>query len=147
MTTISLVRLHFLSARSVRISSLGLSSTRRMVRFSIIVPSLSQSEIECGAFSHICLSPDKSTVAADNPFDRCQADADALKLGEFVQAVEGKEELVGIVHVKARPVVPDEIYGFPLLFFAAELEAGSCGPVGVLPGIVDKVLHDDLNQA
>jgi len=52
--------------------------------------------------------------------DGGQADARALELLRLVQALEGGEQPVGVLHVEADAVVPHKKHDFPALCFAAE---------------------------
>ena len=53
--------------------------------------------------------PDLAAVATDDALDDRQADAVARKLLHSVQALESPKELVGVIHVKAGPVVTNEV--------------------------------------
>ena len=55
--------------------------------------------------SGLALGPDAAAVALDDAVDGGQTDAGPLELGRLVQALERREEAVGVLHVEAGAVV------------------------------------------
>ena len=65
------------------------------------------------------------------PLHQGQPDAGALELRSPVQPLERPEELAGILHVEAGPVVPDEVRGkFRTGHVAADLDGRPLLPHG-----------------
>src|SRR5467141_2207467 len=111
-TTTSLVMLLLLSARSVRATSSGLSSTSRIfpgfTRASRPAGSgPSQGEVERRSLIDHALGPDPAAVPVDDASDGGEADAGALEVGSGMQSLEHAEQLVRVLHVEAGAVIPD----------------------------------------
>src|SRR6185436_15302096 len=98
--------------------------------------SAAQGEVERRASALGALGPDAAAVAVDDPLHGGQADAGALELGGGVQALEGGEQLLGVDHVEAGPVVADEEHPLALVALALlpHLAAGGRLLAGELPG-------------
>src|SRR5438093_1586472 len=98
--------LFFLKACSANFTSLGLSSTSKISTASgMMAPSL-EGEVEGGALIGLGVGPDASAVALDDALHDGQADSGPLVLLGPVQPLEDAEQLVGVAHVEADPVVP-----------------------------------------
>src|SRR4051794_8679683 len=108
-TTISFVSLFFAKARSVSASSSGLSSTSRIVAPIMDLSRVRQGEIEGSSLLGLGVGPDPATVPVNDPLHGCKPDACALELSTRVQALEGAEELVGVLHLEAGAVVANEV--------------------------------------
>src|SRR6266481_1404848 len=97
------------SARSVNVSSSGLSSTSRMTSLLIDRLLVCKGEVERRAMIHLALRPDASAVPADDALHGRQPDSCALEFRRRMQALKHAEQLRRIRHVEAGPVVTDEI--------------------------------------
>ena len=86
----------------------------------------------------------RTVVTADDAGDGGEADAGALEVLVAVQAVEGVEELVRVVHVEARAVVADE-EGL-LLRVPAEVDDGRVYLGGELDGVAEEVFEGDAEE-
>jgi hypothetical protein len=106
-----------------------------------------EGEIEGGAFIDFALCPDFSTMAAENFFYRCQSNAGAGKIAGCMEPLEGLEELVSVSLVESRAVVANKKDRDLALLRTAEFYPGTIGPPRKLPGIAEKILHDNLHQA
>src|SRR5581483_7436464 len=92
--------------------SLGLSSTSRIsTRLLFITAPRSQGEIEGRALVRDGVGPDATPMTHDDTLDERQAHAGALVLLGAVQPLEDPEQLVGVLHVEAHPVVPHVVRG------------------------------------
>src|SRR5438874_1765875 len=111
-------------ARSASAWSSGLSSTSRIVALAIVPSLVPQSEVECRSVLQRALGPHPATMAADNALDRCQSDSRALELLRPVKPLEGAKQFVGVCHIEAGAVVPDEIDQLPFLVGDTELDRG-----------------------
>src|SRR2546422_10456623 len=91
-TITSFVMLWLLSARIVRATSSGLSSTSRIFPGFTKPPGPrsrpSQGEVEGRSLIDSALRPDPAAVPADDAADRRQADASTLEFGHGVQPLE-----------------------------------------------------------
>src|SRR5258706_1435833 len=141
-TTISFMMVLFLSARSVRASWSGLSSTSRI----FFIAPVSEGEREGRALLDGALGPDPSSVALDDTRDRREADPRSLELVGAVQPLEGAEELVRVRHLEAGAVVPHEEVG-RVPVGAAELDPRRAVLARELPGIPEQVLEDHAQEA
>src|SRR3954467_2291057 len=137
-TTISFPMRFFRSARIVSSSSLGLSSTSKMV----LAPSMArlpvdkgrhldgharvQGEGEGGPLPDLAFGPDLPTVARDDAADGGQADAGAGEFAGGVEALEGPEQLGGVGHVEPGAVVAHEVHRTPLAVGVTKLDRGHC---------------------
>src|SRR5262245_60484119 len=110
-TWIWLARLFFLKACKASLTSLGLSSTKRISTplGCIGSPSFFQSEVKRSPLARLRFGPDPPPMAVDDALDDRQAHARALIVLGAVEALEDAEELVGVAHVKADAVVLDEV--------------------------------------
>src|SRR5258706_5395692 len=108
-TITSLRMLFFFSARSVRASSSGLSSTSSTILLSSIRSSSTECEIDCRPLVGGGVDPDAPPVPVHDPLDGGQADPDARELVLAVQTLEHAEQLVGVRHVEPGSVVLDEV--------------------------------------
>lgn len=86
-------------------------------------------------------------MPGDDPAHVGQAHAIALELFLAVQALEYAEQLVGVVGIKAYPVVPHEDAPVVRAFFNSDLNdcLGAWG--GVSQGIGEQIFHDLPEQA
>src|SRR3989454_6337151 len=125
----------FLKARSVSASSSGLSSTRRIARSVMGCLSVlaSQGEVERRPAVHRSLRPHAAAMAVHDALHRGESYARALELDGRVEALERAEQLLGVRHVEARAVVPDEAGAVTVALGHAEPEGRAGGPPGVLP--------------
>ena len=82
----------------------------------------------------------------NNALHSRQANAGAVEFGRSVQAMERREQPVGIVHVKAGPVITHEIEPCALPFRTPEFDPGAGLPAGELPGIAEQVFQHDTQQ-
>ena len=69
---------------------------------------LTQIEIECGAFAGLGLSPNASTMTANDALHDGKTDSGALEFRVAVQPLKGAEELVFIFRVKTRAIIANE---------------------------------------
>src|SRR5438552_17943573 len=106
-TTIGFIRWLRLKARSVSSTSSALSSTSKMTFVSLMLR-LPEIEIEGRAMPGLGVHPDLSVVPVEDALHDRQADAGAGEFALVMQALEGAEQAVGIVHVEADAVVGDE---------------------------------------
>jgi hypothetical protein len=60
----------------------------------------------------------------DDALDQGEAYARALELGFTVEALEHLEQLVCILHVEARSVVPNPVEGLAVQLFARDFDGG-----------------------
>src|SRR5882724_13287645 len=105
----------FFKARRVSASSMGLSSTRRMLRSSMGVllgrgmRAAGEREVEGRALINLAVRPDVAAVATHDALDGCEAYAGSLEFPHRVQSLEHAEQLGGIGHVEADSVVAHEV--------------------------------------
>src|SRR6202521_5143870 len=108
-TAIWLFRLHFLNARAISFSSVGLSSTSSTILLMVFLPRLGwEREIEGGAFADGALGPDAAAVAVDDPLRGGQPDSCPRELTDRMQTLERGEQLAGMRHVETDAVVAHE---------------------------------------
>src|ERR1700687_310651 len=89
--------------------SSGLSSTSKMsARWSSMRGGAFRCEVKCCAVIDRGLDPDTAAVALDDALYDCQADAGAREILRAMQSLKHVEQLVGILHVEADPVVADD---------------------------------------
>src|SRR5690348_13184124 len=134
------------SARMVRSTSSGLSSTSRMV-WSLMGLASFEGETEHGALPGLAFGPGAAAVQRRDPGHGGEADAGAGELGFGVQALERAEELVGVLHLEAGAVVAHAEGGGAGVFLGEDLDAGRGGLGGELPGVADEVVQHDLHEA
>src|SRR5437899_8756035 len=143
--------LWLLSARSVRATSSGLSSTSRIfpgfTRASRPAGSgPSQGEVERRSLIDGAFRPDPAAVPVDDPPDGCEADTGALEFGSGMQALEHAEQLVRVLHVEAGAVVPDH-EGLPSVRFdGAEFDPRPRLFRGVLPAVAEEIVEGHAQQ-
>src|SRR6185312_15404903 len=113
------------------------ASSRRQVSRGSRVWAVCQGETEGRAAIGRGFCPDAAAVAADDPMYRRQSDARALEFAFGVQALEGAEELAGILHVEPRAVVPDEIDG-RRGGLSADLDPGRVATARELPRVLEE---------
>src|ERR1017187_317797 len=143
-TTTRFAMLFFLNARNVSATSSALSSTSRMI-FSTMLPFL-EGEPEGGPLALRSLRPDAAAVPVDDPLNGCKPDTGAGKLGSGVEALERAEELVGIGHVEADTVVPNEIDRHSVQPLDPEIHA-CLGPLRrEFEGVAEEVLQDESHE-
>src|ERR671923_1149286 len=65
-------------------------------------------EVKGGPLVNGALRPDATAMPVYDALEGGQPDACPLKLGRAMEALKGCEELVGIGHLKARPIVAHE---------------------------------------
>src|SRR3990170_8060018 len=139
--------LFFRRARSVRASSSGLSSTNRIMLFSMFPPEvISQSKVKRSALLDRSFRPHVAAVTAEDTLDGGQADPGARELTLSVQPLKGSEQMAGVARVESRSIVTNEIDLAAIAQFPAELDAGGIVGRGIFPGIVEEVLHHHLEQ-
>src|SRR5512147_1382495 len=100
-------------ARSRTSSSLSsMSRTRRGLGIGLAVPpgtglrlDVPEGEADGRALPHRAFRPDAATMAVDDSGHDGEADARSVELLGRVQALEGREEPVGVSHVEAGAVV------------------------------------------
>src|SRR5437899_4888785 len=106
-----------------------------------------EDEVEGCPLSDSALGPGPAAMAVDDAAHGGQADAHARKLALAVQALEGAEQLVGIDHVEAHPVVPDEHPRVSIHHLDADLDPRR-GLLGrELERVADEVGQEDARQA
>ena len=81
------------------------------------------------------------TVAPHDTFDGRQANAQPLEFASQVQALEGLEQLTGIGHIEARPVIADEERSFVVRRRGTNFDQGIIAMARELPGVADQVLE------
>src|ERR1051326_3571937 len=100
----------FLKACSASLTSFGLSSTSKIsMMCSVICPIPCECEVKCRSLIRLRFGPDAPAVALDNTLYQRQTDAVSFVFFGTVQSLEDPEQFVGIAHIKAHPVVFDEI--------------------------------------
>src|SRR2546430_14832356 len=136
-TITSFVMLWLLSARIVRATSSGLSSTSRIFPAFTRPPGPpsgpSQREVERRSPIDGSLGPDPAAVPGDDAPDRRETDAGALEFGRGVQSLEHAEQLVHVLHVEAGTVVPDQERPLSVHLGGSELDLRPRLFRGVLP--------------
>src|SRR6266851_4928171 len=150
-TTTSLVMLWLLSARSVRATSSGLSSTSRIfpgfTRASRPAASgPSQGEVERCPLVHGAFRPDSAAVPIDDAPDGGEADARTLEVGGGMQPLEHAEQLVRVFHVEASAVVPDHEGPAPVCVGGSELDSWSRLLRGVLPAVAEQIVEGHAQE-
>jgi hypothetical protein len=105
---------------------------------------LSYCEKKCGATVHFRVCPDASVVAVDDASDGGETDSGAFEVLIAVQAVEGIEEFVGVVHVEAGSVVLDEERLFFLI--KAKVNDGLVDLRGKLGGVSEEIFESDPEE-
>src|SRR5713226_9633977 len=135
--------LFFFSARRVNASSSGLSSTSRMILFSVfnLIPSAVLSlrlvegfvrwilamnhgrmvvlsnrikrKVERCPVSHRTLGPDTASVPVHDALHGCESNPSSGELTSVVQPLKSSEQFVGISHIKSGPIVPHKVH-FPI---------------------------------
>src|SRR5205814_9086977 len=135
-----------LNARSVSVTSSGLSSTSRMTLFESVMVLLFQVEEEGRSMSGLGVHPDLAVVPAEDALHDREADARAGKLALVVQALEGAEQPVRVGHVEAHSVVGDKAVLLAVVLDHAHPDDGVLGLAGELPGVLQQVLHRDVHQ-
>ena len=86
---------------------------------------------------------DASTVAPDDPLNRCQPDAGSLEFGCSVQPLEYTKQLFRVGHAKTSAVAADEVYGAPVPLVTAEFDASLRSLPRELTGIAEQVFEQD----
>ena len=110
------------------------------------VGGVAEGKAESGALAWLGFRPDTAAMAVNDPRDGGQADAATLEFFGFVQALEGREDAVGVLHVEADAVVAHEEYPLSIDCFAAEFDLRRGFLAGVFPGVLQQVLHHDAQQ-
>src|SRR5437867_1571095 len=113
--------------RSANPRRAGLLCCPRVVLLSV------QREVDRGAFLDLSFGPDASAMPLDDSLYGGKPYAHAWKLREFVQPLEGREQLVHIRHVEARAIVSHVIGGFALDWRLVELDSRGRVFAGELP--------------
>src|SRR5881397_4254907 len=121
--------------------SSGLSSTSRIFPAFTRPPrppsGPSQGEVEGGSPIDGSLGPDPAAVPGDDAPHRRETDAGALEFGRGVQALEHPEQLVGVPHVEAGPVVADQERPASVLFDRSKFDLWLRPFGGVLPAVAE----------
>ena len=86
------------------------------------VGGVAEGKAESGALAWLGFRPDTAAMAVNDPRDGGQADAATLEFFGFVQALEGREDAVGVLHVEADAVVAHKIDGLPRGLLATEFD-------------------------
>src|SRR5207249_3230183 len=84
------------------------------------LPSTPEREVERRAVIDLAFGTDLTVVSPHDTLDRGQTDPGTLELAWRVEALERAKELIGVGHVEARSVVPDEVGRLALAFLPAE---------------------------
>src|ERR1041384_1683340 len=138
----------FLSARNVRASSRGLSSTNRITLFSMrCLLEACEAEVKGCPLVHRAFGPDATAVPVDDALHGRKANARAFKLARAVQTLKRAEQLADISHVEACAVVADEIDRLPVALLKPEADARVCALGGKLPSVAQQVREHDTQQA
>src|SRR5260370_8699822 len=91
----------FLSARSVKTSSLGLSSTSKITLLSISYLLGSwESKKERRPLINFPLAPDPASMSMNDPLNGRQADARALEFPARMQTLKRAHQLIAFSHLK-----------------------------------------------
>src|SRR5580658_9516748 len=106
-----------------------------------------QGKKEGGTAIELAFGPDLPAVPPNNPLDHGETDTGPREVGGRVQALERAEKLAYVSHVKPRSVVTNEKSSDAALRGETDLDAGLGALAGKLPGVAEKVLHDDRQQA
>src|SRR6266545_7856263 len=150
-TTTSFMMLWLLSARIVRATSSGLSSTSRIFPAFTRPPDPrsgpSQGEVERGSPIDGAVGPDAAAVPGDDAADRREADAGAFELRRGVQSLEHAEQLVRVLHVEAGAVVPNQERVRSVHFDGSEFDPRPRLLRRVLPAVAEEVLEGHPQQA
>src|SRR5271166_6022064 len=105
-----------MSARRVSASSSALSSTRR-IRLLFFIFFLLQRKRKRRSLADLAFGPDPAVVAMDNPLNDRKPHPGAREFSGGVKALKDAEELVGVLHVEAGPVVANGIDGLAVLLY------------------------------
>src|SRR5690625_868174 len=105
-----------------------------------------QGEEQGSAFARCAVGPHPAAMPVNHALNGGQANACARELRLVVEASKVREQLLGMLHVEARTVVPDEEHPFTILLPDAEHHAGVVAQGGVLPGVLQHVLQHDPQQ-
>src|ERR1017187_4972855 len=140
-------RLAVLNACSMSSTSSGLSSTSKMsARWSGMRGGAFRCKVKSRAAIHRCFGPDTTAMALNDALHDRQADAGAGEILGAMQPLKHVEQLAGILHVEADPVVGDEEHLFVSHLARADLDAGVVAQFRVLEGVVDDVHEHLLEQ-
>src|SRR5450755_3279586 len=100
--------LFFLSAQSVRASSLELSSTSRITFSFMTLRPRAKRKVEGRAMLDLGRRPNAPAVPVDDALDGRKSDSRPLELIHRMQPLKGPEQFRRIGHVEPRAIVADE---------------------------------------
>ena len=101
---------------------------------------------ESRSLSRLTLCPDTPVMALDDASHRHQPDPGPLELLARVETRKGAKQPIGLRHVEADAVVPDEKDGLVVDRFASHLDARLLLVGSVFPGIGKQVRHGDVQE-
>jgi hypothetical protein len=85
-------------------------------------PEVSKRQGERRNLAHDTLGPDTAIVTVDDALDRGEADARALEPIRGMQPLERAQESVGIGHIEAGTIVPNDKNGFAVVLNRPDLD-------------------------
>ena len=85
-------------------------------------------------------------MTPDHPLNRGEADSRSLELVGRVQTLESTEQLVGITHVEAHPVVSDTKGAVRPVFRDTERDVAHFLLGRVFPGVIQKIFQGNPQQ-
>src|SRR5580658_825198 len=144
--------LFFLSARSVSSSSSGLSSTRRIGLFMVMVSAASrlflwQREMEASSSVYRALGPYAAAVAMDDSLDGRKTDSGSGKFLCAVKSLKGRKELFRVGHIETRPIVSYGVDPRAVLLFGLERDVWGWAPGGEFPCVPQEVFENGSNKS
>src|ERR1022692_2785019 len=109
-------------------TSSRLSSTSRISMILSFMESFSffQGKVERCTAVGLSLSPDTTAMSMDNSLHDGQADTGSFIVFRPMQSLEDAKQLVGILHVEANAVVPDEVGPFARFIAHATADLDQC---------------------
>src|SRR5205823_3735271 len=108
-----------------------------------------QREVERGTRVNLRFGPNPSAVPLDDPVDDRQADAGTLEILTAVHSLKHPEELAGVFHVEAGPIIPNKV-GWTLDGIGlkdANFDPGLFVLARVLDGVTQEVDEDLFEQS
>src|SRR5690606_10274923 len=76
----------------------------------------------------------------------CQANAGSGKFVHPVEPLKGSEQLPGVSHIKPGPIIANKVDNVPGTPGHPEFDPRPLLPSSEFPGVVEKILHDEVEQ-